>query len=226
MIKNYMYSDAAGTDVTATDTDGYIVFAGGTSLLLPKIKTSDILEVGNFANVLVGAVASFSQAATIAGTHTEGDIATITILSPDSRQNRRSVYKVYVHTGDTATSIAAALAAQINADDTSAVASPAAGVVTITSVTEQLIITVGAQGTTTNGLGGATDLVLATTPAYFADKDSVVLGADASYAALYVQLREFQDQTYIGGGFAGEIIAIYAPTAEVDAMETVINAAL
>lgn len=224
MINNYMYSDAAGTDVTATDTDGYIVFAGGTSNLIQDIKTSDILEVVRFP--LVAADVAFSQDATVAGTPAEGDIVTITIQSPDSRQNRRDVYKVYVHTGDTVTSIAAALAAQINADNTSAAASPAAGVVTITSATEQLIITVGAQGASTIALGGATDLALTTSPAFFADKDSVVLGADASYAALYMKVRKFQDQTYIGGGFTGDIIAVYAPTLEVNAMETAILAAL
>ena len=224
MIKNYMYSDAAGTDVTATDTDGYIVFAGGTSNLIQDIKTSDILEVARFS--LVAADQAFSQVATVGGSPAEGDIVTITIQSPDSRQNRRDVYKVYVHTGDSIASICADLTAQINADNTSATAVDGGTTVTISSATEQLIITVGAQGASTIALGSATDLALTTSPAYFADKDSVVLGADASYAALYIKVRKFQDQTYIGGGFTGDIIAVYAPTAEVNAMNTAILAAL
>jgi hypothetical protein len=223
MIKNYMYSDAAGTDVTATDTNGYIVFSGGTSNLIQNIKTSDILEVGNFA--LVAATVNFEQDVTVAGTPAEGDIVTITIQSKDSRQNRRDVYKVYVHSGDTVTSIDAALAAQINADDSVASATSALGVVSI-AATAQVIVTAGAEGASTVSEGAVTPFESITSPAFYAEKDSVVLGADASYAALYIKVRKFQDQTYIAGGFAGDIIAVYAPTSEVDAIEIVINAAL
>lgn len=227
MIDNYMYSDAAGTDVVATEVDGYFNFAGGTSAEIQDIKKSDVLSVTSAA--LVAADTTFAATFDVGGTPAEGDIVTITIQTKDSRQNRRDVYKVYVHTGDTISSIAAALAAQINADDTSAVAvaNGVAGEVIITSATEQLTITVGAQGTTTLVAELATpapvDFVSATTPAYFAEKDGVVLGADASYAALYMKVRKHNDQTYIGGGFENDVVAVYAPQAEVTTMLLVVD---
>lgn len=223
MIKNYMYSDAADSPVVAAASNGFISFSGGTSNPIQDIKVSDILEVGNFA--LVGATVNFAQDVTVAGTPAEGDIVTITIQSKDSRQNRRDVYKVYVHSGDTVTSIAAALAAQINADDSVASATSALGVVSI-AATAQVIVTAGAEGASTVSEGAVTAFESITSPAFYAEKDSVVLGADASYAALYIRVRKFQDQTYIGGGFAEDIIAVYAPTTDINNMETAINAAL
>jgi hypothetical protein len=220
MIKNYMYSDAAGTDVVATEVDGYFEFAGGTSVAIQNIKKSDVLSVSSAA--LVAATVNFAQDVTVAGTPAEGDIVTITIQSQDSRQNRRDVYKVYVHSGDTVTSIAAALAAQINADNSVASATSALGVVSI-AATAQVIVTVGAEGTSTISEGAITPFVSATSPAYFAEKDGVVLGADAAYAALYMRVRKHNDQTYIGGGFEEDLVAVYAPAAEVTAMLIVVD---
>jgi hypothetical protein len=227
MIKNYMYSDAAGTDVVATEVDGYFVFTGGTSVEIQNIKKSDVLSVSSAA--LVAANTIFDVTFDVGGTPAEGDIVTITIQSQDSRQNRRDVYKVYVHSGDTVSSIAAELAAQINADNTSAVAvaNATAGEVRITSATEQLTITVGAQGASTITLElsapAPQNFVSATSPAYFAEKDGVVLGADATYAALYMRVRKHNDQTYIGGGFEEDLVAVYAPQAEVTAMLGVVD---
>lgn len=214
MIKNYMYSD--GTAITATIAKGILTFAGGDSVDVQPLNWDDIKEVSQGA--AVAADQAFTRTINITGTPTEGDVVTITIQSPDSRQNRRDVYKVYVHTGDTLTSVAAALSAQINADNTSAAASPAVGVITLTSATEQLVVTVGSSGVIAIGIGTITpatdNLELITSAAYFLAKDGVTLGAAASYAVTYLSVNGRIAQTYSGDRIENDVVAIYTPTAQ------------
>lgn len=210
-VTGYKIWDSTATlGAIGTHFVGGDLVVGGTASLTKNwsnIRKGDLRTVQLQAAVV--ADVAWTQTFTPAGTIAAGDVFTLTVSRPDSRQRQNRVYKHVAKAGAvTAELICDAFRALINGDDSSLITASGTTTLILTADTAGLgyshLAVSGASGAATFTGGAATADEVATTAAALAAKFEGVDAADFGSAVLFYDayVIDYRVDSNVGHGIS------------------------